>query len=114
MAVMVSILVCGGCSTKGPKAGAKPDVQFTKEITAKVADNQKIMMGGQEYPIAEVPAELEKMNASRYITIFIEPKSKMTRETLRELVQTLVSNKFYVAIDPQSKFSDAPVPRLKK
>lgn len=109
----LGILIClSGCSTTAPKAAApKGDLQFTEQIDAVVTADQKIVMDGKKFSVPEVPAQLAKRNASKYITIVVMPESKMTRETLVELIQTLVKNKYFVAIGDNSKYADVPVPR---
>ena len=109
------MMLANGCSTPSPKwaapVPAKSDLQFTEYIEATVMADQRIMMDGKKFKVADIPKQLAKKNSSQYITIIVMPESKMTRETLVELVQNLVNSKFYVAIDPKSKYADVPVPR---
>jgi len=106
------IWITGCCSTSAPKAATaqKNDVKFAKEIEATVTDDQKFVMDGKKYDLADIPAELAKRNCDQYITIIVLPQSKMQRETLVKLVEVLVKNKYYVAIDPKSKYADVPIP----
>lgn len=113
MATTGILLLVNGCATIAPKVAApvpKPDLQFTEYIEATVTADQRLMMDGKKFKVTDIPRQLTKINASKYITIIVMPESKMTRETLVELVQNLVNNKFYVAIDPKSKYADVPVP----
>jgi len=101
-----------GCSTTAPKASTaqKSDVKFAKEIEARVTEDQKFVMDGEKYELADIPAQLAKRNCDQYITIIVLQQSKMQRETLVKLVEVLVQNKYYVAIDPKSKYADVPIP----
>ena len=105
--------LCAGCATApAPRADIpkQEDLQFTKSITATVTADQKIVMDGQKFKIADIPTQLAKRKASREITIIVYPESKMTRETLVELIQTLVQNKYWIVIDKSSKYADVPIP----
>lgn len=111
-AAVAVILGLAGChSTQITKAPApKGDLQFTKEITATVTADQGLVMDGKKYTVAEVPSYLAGKNVSKYITIMVMPESKMSRETLVELVKTLVQSNYFVAIDEKSKYADVPIP----
>jgi len=108
------MLLTNGCSTPAPKPVAtltiKNDVEFTAEVSATVTADQKIVMDGKKYEVADVPKQLAVRNASKYITIVVKPESKMTRETLLEVIKTLVKNNYYVVIDDKSKYADVPIP----
>jgi hypothetical protein len=111
-ATAIMMWTAGCCSTTPkPATAIEDDVKFTEEVSATVTADQKLIMDGKKLEVADIPAQLVKMKTSRYITIFIYPESKMTRETLIELIQTLVKNKYYVAIDDNSKYADVPIPR---
>ena len=88
----------------------KGDLQFTEEVTATVTADQKIIMDGKQFKVADVPAQLAKKNVSQYITIVVYPESKMTRETLVELIKTLVQNNYFVTVGANSKYVDVPIP----
>lgn len=101
-----------GCSTNPqPTATIKGDLKFTEEVTATVTADQKIVMDGKKFVVADIPAQLARKNVSQYITIVVMPESKMTRETLIELVQTLVQNNYSVIMAANSKYADVPIPR---
>jgi len=101
-----------GCSSTAPRpvTTIKGDLQFTEEVTATVTADQAFIMDGKKFKVADVPAHLVKMNTSKYITIFVYPDSKITRETLVELIKTLVQNNYFVAFDATSKYADVPIP----
>lgn len=103
-----------GCASTAPRPAAqdvKGDLQFTEEVSATVTADQAIVMDGKKFKVVDVPQQLVKINASKHITIMVYPESKMTRETLVELVKTLVQNNYSVAIAAGSKYSDVPIPR---
>lgn len=107
------MLIClTGCKTTAPTAAATPknDVKFAEKIEATATADQKLIMDGKKYEVAEVPAQLAKMNCDKYITIIVLPESKLKRETLVQLVDVLVKSKYYVLIDPKSKYADVPIP----
>lgn len=111
--VAVTIMVwTAGCSSTTPKpvTTIKGDLQFTEEITATVTADQAFVMDGQKLKVADIPQQLVKMKASKYITIIIYPESKMTMETLVELVNTMVKNNYSVSIAVKSKYADVPIP----
>lgn len=103
-----------GCQSTSPMPTTtlKGDMEFTEEITATVTADQKLMMDGKKFTVAQIPAQLVKMKTSKLITIIVYPESKMTRETMVDLVNTLVQNKYTVIVDPTSKYPDVPVPSL--
>jgi len=111
-AVVMMIWITGCCSiAPKPVTTVKGDLQFTEEITATVTADQAIVMDGKKFKVADVPAQLIKKNTSKYITIIVYPESKMVRETLVDLIKTLVQNKFNVVIGANSKYADVPIPR---
>lgn len=112
VAVAGVILWTTGCSTTTPKpiATLKIDLQFTAEVTATVTADQKLIMDGKKYEVADIPAQLAKRNVSQYITIVVYPESKMTRETLIEVIKALVQNNYFVSIGANSKYADVPIP----
>lgn len=113
VAVMGVMLLATGCSTPPapkPVATIKYDVEFTKEVTATVTADQKIVMDGQKIAVADIPAQLARRNVSKDITVIVYPESKMTRETLVEIIRTLVQNNYFVTIGANSKYADVPIP----
>ena len=102
-----------GCSstTPMPVTTIKGDLQFAEEVTATVTADQAIVMDGKKFKVADIPRHLVKIKASKYITIMVYPQSKMTRETLVDLVKTMVQNNYIVTIAAESKYSDVPIPR---
>ena len=110
--VAIAIWMTACCSTAPkPTTTIKGDLEFTKEVSATVTADQKIILDGKKFEVAAVPAQLVKMKTSKYITILIYPECKMTRETMIELIKTLVQNEYCVFVDPKSKYADVPVPR---
>lgn len=116
---LMSVAVAGvmflttGCSTPAPKpvvTTIKGDVEFTAEVSATITADQKIVMDGKKLEIADIPAQLVKMNVSKELTIIVYPESKLTRETLVELIKTLGKNNYHVTLDPKSKYADMPIP----
>lgn len=113
VAVLGVMLLATGCSTPPapkPVATIKYDVEFTKEVTATVTADQKIVMDGQKIAVADIPAQLARRNVSKDITVIVYPESKMTRETLVEIIRTLVQNNYFVTIGVNSKYADVPIP----
>ncbi|MFC1453975.1 hypothetical protein ACFLQL_02220 [Verrucomicrobiota bacterium] len=111
-AVVMMIWITGCCSTAPkPVATIKGDLQFTEEVTSTVTADQAIVMDGKKFKVADVPAQLVEKNTSKYITIVVYPESKMSRETLVDLIKTLVKNKYIVTIGAGSKYADVPIPR---
>lgn len=101
-----------GCSTT-PKAtvtATENDVKFTENIEATVTADQAFIMDGKKIKLADIPAQLVKKNASKYITLVVMPESKMTRETMVDLIKTLVQNDYFVSIGATSKYADVPIP----
>jgi len=113
VAVAGVMLLTTGCSTPAPQpvvTTTKGDVEFTAEVSATITADQKIVMDGKKYEVADIPKQLAKKNASKYITIVVMPESKMTRQTLGEVIKTLVQNDYYVVMGAKSKYADEPVP----
>ena len=114
MAAAGVMLLATGCSTpttQKPVVTKTDDLQFTKEITATVTADQAIVMDGKKFKVADIPAQLAKRNASQYITILVSAESKMTRETLVDLIQALIKSNYFVVIDDSSKYADVPIPK---
>jgi len=111
-AATIMIWTTGCCSTTPPKPTTtiKGDLKFTEEITATVTADQKLMMDGRKFKVADIPAQLVKKNSSKYITILVFPESKMTKETFLDLVKTLAQNNYFVTISAKSKYADVPIP----
>lgn len=109
--VMFLITGCSTTPTPPPAATTKGDLKFTEEVTATVTADQKFIMDGKKIEIADIPAQLVKMNTSKYITIFVFPESKLARETLVELVKILVQNNYFVTVGANSKYADVPIPK---
>lgn len=103
-----------GCSSSAPRpvTTIKGDLKFTEEISATVTADQKIVMDGKKFEVAEIPAHLVKMNTSKEITIIVYPESKMTRETLVDMIKVLVQNNYFITVGANSKYADVPIPRL--
>lgn len=113
-AVMAGIMVwTTGCCSTPPKPAAtlKGDLEFAAEVTATVTADQKIIMDGKKFAVSDIPAQLAKRKVSQSITIVVWPESKMTRETLIELIKTLVQNNYFVSLGANSKYADVPIPR---
>lgn len=110
-AVVACLIGCASTAPRPDAAPARGDLQFTEEVSATVTADQAIVMGGKKFKVNDVPSELARQNASKHITIIVYPESKMSRDTMVELIKKLVESKYSVAIDPSSKFSDVPVPR---
>lgn len=109
----IMIWTAGGCSTTTPPkpiTTIKGDLEFTEEITAKCTADQQFIIDGKKFKVADIPAQLVKKNSSKYITLFVYPESKLTRETLIELIKTLVQNNYFVVMHDNSKYADAPIP----
>ena len=106
-------IVMAGCSSTAPKPTTtiKGDLEFTQEVTATVTADQKLIMDGKKFEVADIPAQLVKMKTSKYITILVYPESKMTRETLVRLIKIMVQNNYFVFVDVNSKYADVPIPR---
>jgi len=114
-AAAIMMWTTGGCSTPPrPVTTIKGDMQFTEEVTATVTADQAFIMEGKKFKVADVPAYLVKMNTSKDITIIVYPESKMTRETLVGLINTLVQNNYFVSIGANSKYADVPIPNRSK
>jgi hypothetical protein len=111
-AAVIMMWMTGCCSTTPPKPTTtiKGDLQFTEEVTATCTADQKFVMDGKKFEIADIPAQLVKMNTSKEITIIVYPTSKLKRETLVELIKTLVKNNYFVIMDAKSKYADVPIP----
>lgn len=110
-AAAIMTWMTGCCSTTPkPTTTIKGDLKFTEEISATVTADQAIVMDGKKFKIADIPAQLAKKNVSKYITIVVMPESKMTRETLVELIKTLVQNNYFIAVGANSKYADVPIP----
>lgn len=109
------MLLTTGCSTTPPPpkpaATIKDDVEFTPEVTATVTADQKIVMDGKKFEVTEIPAQLAKRKTSKNITIIVWSESKMTRETLIEVIHVLVQNNYFVTMDAKSKYADVPIPK---
>lgn len=106
----VMLLTTGCSSAPKPIATIKYDVEFTKEVTATVTADQKIVMDGKKFEVADIPAQLALRNVSKDITVIVHPESKMTRETLVEIIRTLVQNNYFVTMGANSKYADVPIP----
>jgi len=111
-AATIMIWTTGCCSTTPPKPTTtiKGDLKFTEEVTATVTADQKLIMDGKKFEIVDIPAQLVKMNTSKEITILVYPESKLTRETLVELIKVLVQNNYFVTMGANSKYADVPIP----
>jgi len=112
MAATGIMLWTTGCSSTAPHAATiKGDLNFTKEVSATITADQKFIIDGRKFKVADIPEQLAKRNVSKELDIIIYPESKMTRETLVAMVQLLVKNDYFVAINANSKYADVPVPR---
>ena len=111
-AAAIMMWTTGCCSTPPPRpvTTIKGDLQFTESVEATVTADQKLIMDGKKFKVADVPAHLVKMNTSKDITIIVYPESKITRETLVELIKTLVQNNYFISIGANSKYADVPIP----
>lgn len=108
----VMLLTTGCCSTPPrPVTTIKGDLQFTEEVNATVTADQKIVMDGKKYEVADIPEQLAKRNASKDITIIVYPESKITRETLINVIKALIQNNYFVTMGANSKYADVPIPR---
>ncbi|MDD5483114.1 MAG: hypothetical protein PHP98_05625 [Kiritimatiellae bacterium] len=109
------IVWTAGCqSTPPPKPIATLTIndktEFTKEISATVTADQKIIMDGKKYEVADIPQQLALRKVGQYITIMVYPESKLTRETLTEMVNVMVSNNYFVAMGNDSRYADIAIP----
>jgi len=110
-AAVIMTWMTGCCSTPPrPVTTIKGDLQFTEEVTATVTADQKIVMDGKKFEVADIPKQLAKRNASQYITVIVYPESKITRETLIKLIKTMAQNNYFVTMDANSKYADVPIP----
>ena len=111
LAAVIVTWTTGCCSTPPrPVTTIKGDLQFTEEVTATVTADQKIVMDGKKFEVADIPKQLAKRNASQYITVIVYPESKITRETLIKLIKTMAQNNYFVTMDANSKYADVPIP----
>ena len=111
-AVTIMMWMTGCCSTTPPKPTTtiKGDLKFTEEVTATITADQKIIMDGKKYEVADIPKQLAKRNVSQDITIIVFPESKMTRETLVDMIKVMVQNHYFVTVGANSKYADVPIP----
>ncbi len=114
VAVLAAAIMTGmsGCQSTDPSASApgRGDLQFAEALDATVTPDQKIVMDGKKLKIADVPKQLAKKRSSQYITIVVYPESKMSRETLIELVNAMIKTNYFVNMGPNSKYADVPIP----
>ena len=112
LAAVIVTWTTGCCSTPPrPVTTIKGDLQFTEEVNATVTADQKIVMDGKKYEVADIPKQLTKRNASKDITIIVYPESKITRETLMDVIKALIKNNYFVTMGANSKYADVPIPR---
>lgn len=111
-AAAIMVWITGCCSTTPPKPTTtiKGDLKFTEEVTATVTADQAIVMDGKKFKVADIPAQLAKKNVSKEITVIVYPESKMTRETLVDMVKVLVQNNYSVTVGANSKYANVPIP----
>lgn len=105
----IMLFTTGCCSTPKPVTTITGDVKFTEEVSATVTADQKIVMDGQKFTVADIPEQLARRNVSKEITIIVYPESKITRETFGDMVKVLVKNNYEVSIDASSKYADVPI-----
>jgi hypothetical protein len=120
--IVISGCIVGCCSTKAPQPAAARsvpapafttnDLNITQTIEAKVTADQSFYMEGVKYQVPDIPAYLAKKKCEHFIVIIVAPESKLERKTLANLIDVLIKAKYAVALDPQSKYADLPVPHV--
>jgi len=94
-----------GCTTAKPKAQAG-EPQYAEKIEMTVGADQSMVMDGKKFKVTDIPGQLAKANADKYLIIVVAPESKLLRETLVTLLDLLKKDGYYFIMGEGSKYAD--------
>ncbi|MDP2990226.1 MAG: hypothetical protein Q8O57_06645, partial [Kiritimatiellota bacterium] len=106
--VLVTALMAAltsGCTTTKPKDQVE-EPQYAEKIEMMVGADQSMVMDGKKVKAADIPKQLVKANASKYLVIIVAPESKLLRETLVTLLDLLKKDGYYFTMGEGSKYVD--------
>jgi len=106
--VLVTVLMAvftSGCTTTKPKAQVG-EPQYAKQIEITVAADQSMVMDGKKFKVTDIPKQLAKANADKYLIIIVAPESKLMRETLVTMLDLLKKDGYCFIMGEGSKYAD--------
>ena len=94
-----------GCATTRQKTLVE-EPQYAEKIEMTVGADQSMVIDGKKVQAADIPKQLSKANASKYLIIVVAPESKLQRETLVNLLDLLKKDGYFFTMGEGSKFAD--------